>query len=463
MILTVQFVSRAFYAIACLDTIIKFVKWIKIKNSSSKSFLNLQIKYFISFFAIQIPLIIQSPFIHRRYVDDEMSDIDIAHIKIVYNVSAAIFSIFIGQILSFFEHGKIIAISTIFSVIASILRGIGTKKNFLICSILVGFASSNIRVSFDDWFILEESKITDCLNSHFIFTENLSLLNIVVSVIFLSFSDYLQRKSGTDGVFYFTAALQFIGSIVVYFTLRGSENNSENKLNDVKQGIENLNDNNQSIENLNEYEKLNKNALDNQKNSFKEAFKVVLKSPDKQLIPMILLDQLYGVLISLFWPSVPSYFPDKSIPMAKIIGMGQLSILLGTMLISLICKYVSSSVALPISFFLSSLCDIIMTFIFDDKFKLYWMIFFLCICDGGNSSLMLGLKKNIFPGNVRSYILGINKLFQSIYSSILIALSERYPKRLQPLFSAGVLLSCSALSLIIQIIEFRKHKELKDR
>lgn len=443
MILTDQFVTQAFYAIACLDIIIKFLKWIKIKNNSSKTFLNLQMKYFISLFAIQIPLIIQSPFVHRRYVDDGMSDMDIAHIKILYNVSAAIFSIFIGQILSFFEHRKIISISTIFSVIASILRGIGTKQNFLLCSILVGFASANIRVSFDDWFILEESKITDCVNSHFIFTENLSLLNIVVSVIFLSFSDQLQKRSGTEGVFYFTAVLQFIGSIIIYFTLTQTS--------DVKKGIENLN----------EDEKFNTNIND-QKSSFKEAFKVVLKSPDKQLIPMVLLDQLYGVLISLFWPAVPSYFPDKSIPMAKIIGMGQLSILLGTMLISLICKFISSSIVLPISFLLSALCDVSMSFVFENKFNLYWMIFSLCICDGGNSSLMLGLKKNIFPSSVRGYILGINKLFQSIFSSILIALSERYPKYQQPLFSAGVLLSCSALSVVIQSIEYKKNKEFKD-
>ena len=111
MILTVEFVTNAFLALAFFDITIKFAKWIKIKNNSSKSFLNLQMKYFISNFAIQIPLIIQSPFVYRRYVDDNLSDVNIAHIKIVYNISSAIFSIFIGNILCRFEHRKIICLS----------------------------------------------------------------------------------------------------------------------------------------------------------------------------------------------------------------------------------------------------------------------------------------------------------------------------------------------------------------
>lgn len=439
MILSVQFVTNTFYVIAFLDIVIKFFKWIKIKNNSSKAFLRLQIKYFISNFAIQIPLIIQSPFIYRRYVDDGLSDMNIAKVKIVYNVSAAVFSIFIGKILSYFNHRKIISVSTIFSLVASILRGIGTQRNFIIASILVGFASSNIRVSFDDWLISEESKITDCPNSHFIFTENMSLLNIVVSVIFLSISDQLQRRSSTETVFYFTAFLQFIGSILVYFTL--------------------TEDNQKKTESIND----NSNDATDQKSSFKEAFKSVLNSNDKKLIPMIFLDQLYGVLLSLFWPSVPSYFPDKTVPMAKIIGMGQLSILLGTMLISIVCKYVNSSIILPILFFLSASCDISMSVIFDDKFWLYWMIFLLCICDGGNSSILLGLKMSILPGNIRGHILGINKLCQSVYSSLLIAYSETFPKYQQPLFSAGVLFGCSLLSALIQLVDFFKNKEIKDR
>lgn len=440
MNLSSSFVTNTFFVLAFANIIIKFIKWIEIKSISSKAFLHLQMKYFISNFAIQIPLIMQGPFVYRRYIDDNLSDINIAHIKIVYNISASFFSIFIGHFLSSFDNRQIICISNIVSVVASTLRGIGTKTNFLIAAVLVGFASSNVRVSFDDWFISEETKITDCPNSHFIFTENLSLLNIVVSVIFLTFSDQLHKQRGTRGIFYFTAVLQFVGSLIVYFALTKSDVNDENKL----KKDENLNRKNQ------------------QKKSFKEALRIVLKSENKLLIPMILLDQFYGILVSLFWPAVPSFFPDKKIPMAKIVGMGQLSILLGAMIVPLICKKIPSSVVLPLLFFCSSCCDFLMSFVFNFKFVLYWLIFALCLSDGCISSIMLGLKIKIYPASARGHILGVNKLCQSVFSSILIAFAERFEKCKQPLFSASILFCCSLFAFVIHILSYRKFQEKKD-
>ena len=380
------------------------------------------------------------------------------------------------------------------------MRAIGKKTNFLIAAVFVGFAASNVRVSFEDWFISEESKITDCPNSHFIFSENLSLLNIIISVIFLSFSDQLHKKSGTRGIFYVTAILQFIGSLIVFFTLtknQSNESKSASKENQQKiteesnsnsnndkseinkrlnlnenehQTIENSNDNESKIienkngkkSNENIYTLINSKKVNSRKNiSFTEAFNAVLISKDKLLIPMIFLDQLYGILVSLFWPSVPSYFTDKKIPMAKIIGMGQLSILLGTMIIPLICKKIESFIVLPLLFLLSSSYDFIIKFVFEDKFSLYWLIFFLCLNDGCIQSIMLGLRMKILPANARSHILGINKLFQSVFSSILISFSEKYAKNKQPLFSASVLFACFVLSTIILIISYQKERKKK--
>lgn len=78
--------------------------------------------------------------------------------------------------------------------------------------------------------------------------------------------------------------------------------------------------------------------------------------------------------------------------------------------------------------------------------KLYLLIFGIAFCEGSYQSLKLRLKGQIYPKHICGYIMGFNRLFQSLDSTILIICN--YPLSKQPYFSACILFLCFILSLL---------------
>ncbi|OHT13708.1 hypothetical protein TRFO_43282 [Tritrichomonas foetus] len=179
------------------------------------------------------------------------------------------------------------------------------------------------------------------------------------------------------------------------------------------------------------------------------AFSEIFKSKDRRMISMVLLDQVYGIIMSLFWPCVPSFFIGLKISMARITGMNQLVLPIGAMIVSAFCYRFSSNIILSFFFLFGSFVVALISYYYNNKFLVYLLIISYAACEGAYSSLIMGLRKEIYPSSLRGHIMGINRLLQSIYASILIQYTQSLPPDIQPLVTSFVLFVCFILVIFI--------------
>lgn len=415
-----QIVNATFWIVAICALIIKLGKWIKISTVSSQDFMKLQIKYFIVFFANQIPIMFTGPFVYQRYVDDGLNLSQIAQIKIVFNLSAAFLSFLAGPVLHAIGHRMVIITSMVCSFICCFLRYYGGVVNFYIGVILLGFSSPMNGVAFSDWFLLEESSIKDCEGSHFIFTENNAVIQLVLSIILTPIADLTHTKFGSEGIFFIAGIMFAIAVIPAAIILKAPSKKKEDKKDNV---------------------------------GYAQAIASIKESKDSRLKPFLIVDCAYSLIPFIFSPNIVSFFKGCDIPNASLSGSIVLAILIGAQFLGWFDSVYHTSYIITLYFFFDFVLMILMVTQYDYKLLLYFYVFAFSFCDGGLQSLMLSYKKELYPAQYRGHIMGMVKVFSSILSSIILSIVKKVSYTYQFVLDAIVF----AISIIITYIMIKKY------
>lgn len=425
------FIEGGFWLLAIAAVIVKIIRWIKVKGSSSREFMLLQLRYFVGYYTMQLPLTISGPFVHLRYVECNLSSTKIVNLRIIFNVLCAVVSIFTGACLNGLGHQKVVIVAVISSIACNYLRYRGIGNDFLFAMIAAAIAAPLAKVAFDDWFFAELKTLKDIPNdAHCTFTENNALMSLIVSIAASSAGSYIQDHYSIQHTF-LVATIGLVISLIpiaLFFKSKASKTKKEGN------------------------------------GGFSLLANTLIESKDTKFKLMIIIDALFSMTTALFVPGICSYFMTvENLPAAQLSSSFSIATLWGAQLLSLF-KLKSPSFGILSLYFVSEVaCYVLMWLFYTNKKFLFIMLCCIGLAHGGSAAVMLSLRQQLYPSNIRGYTLSLIKLLASVLSTGLMQAMKPRPEDQQILITGLEPAAALLLSLWIMHIKVpRKTPGKKD-
>lgn len=410
-------IERIFWVLATFAIALKFIKWFRIPGNHSREFASLQRRYFVGFYSFQMAFMFSGPFVYARHIDGGMTDVDVANLKIIFNVTSAVIAILAGPILKVLGHQSVIMMSAISGVVCAACRLGSTLLRFQIAMCFMAFVVPMSGVAFEDWLLQELRKVKDCPNANFIFAENNALLSLTFAIFMSPVSDTVNKYFGSRGVFIVAIVLLLLSLILIALFFRASAEMSPNR-----------------------------------SAGFTQLFQAVSRSHDPRFRSLIALDALHGMNEFLLYPALTSFFKSvKDLPPARLMGSMKIAVLLGTQIVNMADVGRWVGVSLLFYFCMAAGNSLLMNHTFDNKLGLYGLVGVAGLCDGGTMSLLLGLRKAVYPDDIRGHVLGMCKLMTSLGSSLMLHCTKRFDLSAQPLVIGVIQTICAVIAGVMLV------------
>lgn len=423
---TPELVEVTFYALAAIAVIIKLIRWMRAPESKSKSFHDLQVRYFMALYAHQFSLFVSGPFLFRRYVDCNITLSTDANLKIMFNWCTAAVSFASSTCLRKFGHKTMILVLAASTVLSHVFRTGETITMFAIGNFFRAISASLGRVVFDDWYLHEVSQIKDCPNSQFIFSENNAFLGLIMSIITAPIGDFIYRQYGSRMVFAVCAIAGLIAFIPIIFSVR---------VTNAPTGA----DSSQSIVGV---------------------LKSLIRAPTSSLNLFMMMETLYGTCVFVYAPSIPSYFTSVgNVPMGKLMSVMSIAALLSVQLANIL--HIGQRAHHTIVSILATATSLLaMSFTFEDKNVLFGFCCSTAVFESASATMIANMRKTNFPSNIRGHLLGISRLLVSLESSACLLATKPLSYSSELIMYAGLLVTSAAIGGVLMTRTQPKRKDL---
>ena len=414
--ITSQQINYVFYTLSTIAITYKFTKWLKASTSSSKRFSLIQLKYFIVFYMFNGALALQGPYVFPLYRAAGLSPKDISTLQIIFNISNSFFGFFAGSVLQKLGTKLSIVYAIISSFILGILRYIGQWKFFVLAQLICGFSAPIKAISFEAWILHEIEQESNSKACQLSFSENNALINLLVNIAVAPFGNFLASKFEPKFIFLGTACFILLDALCGLFLISTYKGN-DNKPNENKQN-----------------------------GSVFSAIQTFLNSASFSSITFALVDVLYCLFPLLFVPRISGTFTLDSVkyPLASIHCSHNVCQLFGAILATFLCSFLSSNIALPFILLLMACAQLTVFLKYDDKTYCYIALCFIGLSDGCISSLLLGLRKELYKEDIRVRIMGVIRFMSAVIASLVLSRYKSHPNY--------IILGISGVSVVLAFI-----------
>lgn len=403
------------------------IKQIFRKNITNETFTNVQIRYFICFYATHAWIHLQSPYKYQRYLECGLSPVQISYIICIQTITTAVWNLAMPFLLKQFGHAKTLNFCTFLFAISSFCRYYGTFTSFSIASVLSGISIPTQMMTFTDFWMQEEFFLPPECNAQYVFSENKSLVTLISSLILSPLGAFVYKKWGTEALFGCMPGLLIVGMIPVNFLFHPSH----------------------QIE--------NKGA----KNDIIELKKYI--NSKKTVLLVVLLDALYALGFFLFMQRQSGFLftNDHKPVMSYVEGSFSVADLNGAQIMAMISiGGRKSPIVYTMTFlFIAAISMITIYTNFDDKVVVYFALLTISLL---RSSLMANLnvvRKLFYPNQFRSYFMSFAKLPTSIIECLVVWYWRDVPIQDNMLIAATAFIFCIYICIFLLLSMFQTKNE----
>ena len=341
-------------------------------------------------------LTFQGPYIYKRYLDAGMTQNEISIIMSVFNIVSSFWGFFVGYFQEILGHKQLIIISALLLSIHATLRFIGGFRNFVLAAAVMGCSTSANRVVFEDWLmtVLQNSNAPPLAQATI--QENSNLIRLFSTLIMTPLSANLVSNFGTSSAFIVSSLLFFTSATIISIFLE-----------DTKQ--------------------LGSDGKKREKIGYIQALKLIFNSikSSKELVLLLLIDFSYGVFLLLYtprWLAMHQITKKDSLPLSQMSSTNGVALMNGAQILGAILQYMSTRVSILLSTILYTLSILLIIFFFANKNIVYTFYIISALCDGGFNTVLRIAKLNVYPREIRGYILGFLKVPTSLCVSLTLML-----------------------------------------
>lgn len=431
--LSPTYVTILFYILSIWCVILKVRKWMQAEKSKSKWLNNFQLRYFICYYTFMGGLTFQGPYVYQRYLDSGISQSEISIIMSTFNIVSSLWGFAVGYFTEILGHKKLIIISALILSMHATLRFMGGFWCFICSSALMGISTASNRVVFEDWLMTMLQSPEAPEFSQATVQENSSLIRLFSTLIMTPLSAKITHHFGSASAFAISSLMFFVSSLIISLYL----------------------DDPQTLLN-------NKSTENNQKKKigYLHALKSIFASIRTSSILTILLviDFSYNVFTLLYsprWLAIHQITKKDKLPLSQMSTTNSVALTNGAQIIGALLQAITTPQS---SFFYSFLLSFVfissILIFYYDKNIVFSLFILAAVSDGANQTIFRILRSNIYPRDVRGYILGFLRVPSSLSVSLILMLLKGRDVRYIMTACCGFLFICTLLSLVL----LRKNK-----
>lgn len=396
---TILFVGLSFWCV-----VLKVRKWLQAEKSSSKWLNALQFRYFLCYYTFMAGLTFQGPYVYQRYLDSGITQEQISIVMSTFNIVSSIWGFAVGYFTEILGHKKLIIISALVLSMHATLRFMGGFWCFVLSSALMGVSTASNRVVFEDWLmtVLQNPEAPDYAQATI--QENSALIRLFSTLVFTPLSARLTHHFGSASAFAVSSLMFFTSAVIISIYLDDPRLLEKNEKDDDR----------------------NSNTSKKKKigyvNALKSIFQNLRSSPELSILLITdFASSVFTLLYSPRWLAIHQITKKDKLPLSQMSTTNSVALTNGAQIIGALFHLFSSPRPMFFISFLLSLIFVSMILLFYSNKNIVFTVFILvAVCDGGNQTIFRMLRGNIYPRDVRGYILGFLRVPASLSVSLLL-------------------------------------------
>ena len=420
----------------------------------------LLIRFFFCHEAIHFARRTQNPYRYQMYVEYGLTNEQISRIVSISYMSIAIWNLFMPILLRKLGNANLITLVCVTLAVSSIFFSFGKYESFVIGQSLFSMAMPTCMMGMQDWWLNSELTLPDEYNSHFVFDEIRTLLQLIASLVISPMSSWVVENFGISSVFSLSPAFFFAAIILIQYLLTRPKSDNEKdkdiKEEDITDGI---------VEN-------DHSVLQD----FRELSDFFFKSNNIIFLPLM-IDIAYAVSFYLYMQRMNAFLftPNHKPKMGFVSGALDVVLLIGAQFISIVTRFVNSRftpeqnkcsvfnvfiVALTLS---SALFMISIYYMYDNKIIVFALICLNSFLESGSNTYLVLMRKKYYPPRIRNYLMTIVKLPTSLLSFVIVWFWKTEHIQEYALIAGISMVFCSLLALSLIMLERRRPPQINHK
>jgi MFS family permease len=377
----------------------KLISWFRREQTKSAWLTQLQIRYFVSYYAFMSGLTFQGPYVYQRYLDSGLNSAQIGTIMSTFNIVSSLWGLFIGYAIDLLGHKRLIILSAMFLSIHASLRYAGGFWSFVVGAAVMGLSTASNKVVFEDWLMneLQAPGAPDQKLSQAIVQENSALIRLISTLVMTPISAKVTHLFGSSAAFCISSLMVFTSIGIIQLCMQDWKPIDSAK---PRQGYF------QSIKAI-----------------------VVAIRGSKELLLLLLVDFCYNIFFLIYsprWLSIHQIDKKEKLPLSQIGNTNTIVLMSGAQIFSAVLAAFAAKTSVLIGFVVYLISVVGIYVFFPNKNCVYF--FFVCsgIADGVIGTAMRVARGLIYPREIRGYILGLLRVPSSLCVSAVIFMLKGY-------------------------------------